>query len=130
MIDGPFLASAFSRCIERVLPCAVIGGVDDADDIGETGPKKTFNALSDGDLGKTASLAAAFKADARAACGDVDQVHSPAVGCDGGVHFVVEDPAHMFGEVVRTSRYRSHPRPHDAHFGHLRYGRTEERFDL
>ena len=61
--DGPFLASALPGRIERVRPCAVISDVDDADDVGKTAPKKTLNALPDGDLGKSASLTSPFEAD-------------------------------------------------------------------
>jgi len=63
--------SSLARRKERVGPRAVIGGVDDSDDVGEPGPKKTLNALPDGDLGKAASLTAAFEADVHAAFGDV-----------------------------------------------------------
>lgn len=122
--------SSLARRKERVGPRAVIGGVDDSDDVGEPGSKKTFNALPDGDLGKATSLTAAFKADVYAAFGDGDQVYPPAVSCDGGVHVGVEDLAHALGEITGGGRRGSHPGPHDAHVGHLRHGRTEKRLDV
>ncbi len=94
------------------------------------GSKEPFDALSDGDFGKAASLAAALHADPHAAFADVDQADSSTVGGNGGVHLAEKDLTDALCQIAGTDRRGSHPRPHDFHVRHLWHSGTKECLDV
>src|SRR5262249_13534995 len=97
----------------------VVGGVDDAGDLGDSISKDPLDPLPDRDLSEATSLAASLHADPRTALCDVDEAHSSTVSGDGGVHLVFDDLTYPVGQIAETGRRRSRLRPHDSHVSHL-----------